>query len=211
MVLILSNEQYENRGAGSSWPARTHRPPGHRRATTNHPAHQSTPYLTQDNHKEKLNDAQKLVETTRNDSTSPRRSQPTAPAEGERPTATKKKGEEFDKNKGVSDTDRMLFDKKFKNFLNHKDEFLSKARRKVKAARKGAKRTYEDVGDAEYYNEEEVLSNTDSDYQYQDAEDMQAAYDQMLTGKKGKSGKLQLCHCEMYENLFREEEFRSLL
>ena len=40
---------------------------------------------------------------------------------------------------------------------------------------------------------------------------MQAAYDQMLTGKKGKSGKLVLYHCEMYENLFREQEFRSLL
>jgi hypothetical protein len=66
-------------------------------------------------------------------------------------------------------------------------------------------------GDAEYYNEEEVLSNTGSDYQYRDANDMQAAYDQMTTGKKRKGSHMQLYHCEYYENEFRRYEFDNLL
>lgn len=48
----------------------------------------------------------------------------------------------------------------------------------------------------EYYNEQEVLSNNDEDYQYRNAEDMLAAYDQMVNGKKRKTGRqLQLFHC----------------
>jgi len=43
-----------------------------------------------------------------------------------------------------------------------------------------------------------VLSNTGSDYQYRDADDMQAAYDQMTTGKKRKGANKQLFHCEKY-------------
>ena len=105
----------------------------------------------------------------------------------------------------------MVFDKKFKNFLNHKEEYLSKARSKAKNRQRAAKRTPEDAGDAEYYNEEEVLSNTGSDYQYRDATDMQAAYDQLLTGKRGKGGRCELFHCEHYENLFRQAEFQHLL
>lgn len=92
----------------------------------------------------------------------------------------------------------MLFDKKFKNFLNHKQEYLDKARKNKKEtdtkARK-IKKNYDNLGDAQYYNEEEVLSNTGSDYQYKDADDMQAAYDQMTTGKKRKGAQRQLFHC----------------
>jgi hypothetical protein len=96
----------------------------------------------------------------------------------------------------------MLFDKKFKNFLNHRQEYLDKARKNTKgeAKKKNIKRNYDNLGDAEYYNEEEVLSNTGSDYQYRDADDMQAAYDQMTTGKKRKGALKQLFHCEYYEN-----------
>ena len=38
--------------------------------------------------------------------------------------------EPVDKNPGVSDTDKMLFDKKFKNYLNHRQEYLDKARKR---------------------------------------------------------------------------------
>lgn len=38
-----------------------------------------------------------------------------------------------EKNTNVSDTDKMLFDKRFKNFLNHKQEYIDKARNKAKA------------------------------------------------------------------------------
>lgn len=34
------------------------------------------------------------------------------------------------KNEGVGDMDRMVFDKKFKNYLNHKEEFEAAARRR---------------------------------------------------------------------------------
>lgn len=107
-----------------------------------------------------------------------------------------------DKNATISDTDKMLFDKKFKNFLNHKQEYLDRARKgkKEDSKRRNGKKKYENLGDAEYYNEEEVLSNTGSDYQYRDADDMQAAYEQMTTGKKRKGGNKQLFHCELYEN-----------
>lgn len=50
----------------------------------------------------------------------------------------------------------MLFDKKFKNFLNHKQEYLDKARKNTKggdAKKKNLKRNYDNLGDAEYYNE----------------------------------------------------------
>jgi len=49
-----------------------------------------------------------------------------------------------------------------------------------------------------------VLSNTGSEYQYRDADDMQAAYDQMMTGKKRKGGSFELFHGELFENEFRE-------
>ena len=44
----------------------------------------------------------------------------------------------------------------------------------------------EDVDD--YYNEDEILSNTGSDYQYKDVEDMQAAYETLAGGKRKKKG-----------------------
>lgn len=50
----------------------------------------------------------------------------------------------------------MLFDKKFKNFLNHKQEYLDKARknnRDTGGKKKIFKKNYENLGDAEYYNE----------------------------------------------------------
>jgi hypothetical protein len=111
-----------------------------------------------------------------------------------------------EKNAAVSDTDKMLFDKKFKNFLNHKQEYLEKARRgkgETAGSRRPARRNYDNLADAEYFNEEEVLSNTGSDYQYRDADDMQAAYEQMTTGKKRKGAHQQLFHCELFENEFR--------
>jgi len=120
----------------------------------------------------------------------------------------------FDKNAGISDTDKMLFDKKFKNYLNHKQEYLTKARKagiNHTYGKNANKNVDEDGGDAEYYNEEEVLSNTGSDYQYKDAKDMKAAYDQMTTGKKRQGSHLQLYHCEYYENEFRRFEFENLL
>lgn len=63
---------------------------------------------------------------------------------------------EFDKNAGISDTDKMLFDKKFKNYLNHKQEYIAKARRAGRnnpRHHNGSKKAEEDAGDAEYYNE----------------------------------------------------------
>lgn len=39
------------------------------------------------------------------------------------------------KNVGVGDIDKMTFDKKFKNYLNHKQEFLEKAKRRQEAIR----------------------------------------------------------------------------
>lgn len=95
----------------------------------------------------------------------------------------------------------MLFDKKFKNFLNHKQDYLDKARKntnKKQDIKNSGKRNIPNLADAQYYNEEEVLSNTGSDYQYKDATDMQAAYDQMTTGKKRKGAQKQLFHCEYY-------------
>ena len=89
----------------------------------------------------------------------------------------------------------MIFDKKFKNFLNHRQEYLEKARKKASPGKnKGAGRTRLplNLAEAEYYNEEEVLSNTGSEYQYQNASDMQAAYLEMTTGKKRKGGKGEL-------------------
>ena len=56
-----------------------------------------------------------------------------------------------DKNATISDTDKMLFDKKFKNFLNHKQEYLDKARKGKKegdSKRRNGKKHYENLGDA---------------------------------------------------------------
>lgn len=49
----------------------------------------------------------------------------------------------------------MIFDKKFKNFLNHKEEYLSKARKNGsnKPNKKPTgKRVIPNLEDAEYYN-----------------------------------------------------------
>jgi hypothetical protein len=54
------------------------------------------------------------------------------------------------------------------------------------------------LGEAAYYNEEEVLSNTGSEYQYQNANDMQEAYEEMTTGKKRKGGKGEIYPSELY-------------
>ena len=43
---------------------------------------------------------------------------------------------QVDKNPDVSDTDKMVFDKKFKNFLNHRQEYLDKARNRTSAQNK---------------------------------------------------------------------------
>ncbi len=43
---------------------------------------------------------------------------------------TKKKPSESNKNIDVSDANKMAFQKKFKNYLNHKEEFEEKARRR---------------------------------------------------------------------------------
>lgn len=85
--------------------------------------------------------------------------------------------------------DKMLFDKKFKNYLNHKQEFAEKARQRQMAIREKRRKLQEGLEEADdYFNEEEVLSNTGSDYQYRDAEDMQAAYETLATGKRKKKG-----------------------
>ena len=45
----------------------------------------------------------------------------------------------------------MLFDKKFKNFLNHKQDYLDKARKNKKdnpTKKNVAKRNYDNLGDA---------------------------------------------------------------
>ena len=50
----------------------------------------------------------------------------------------------------------MIFDKRFKNFLNHKQEYLEKARKNGgnKPVKKGTtKRNNQELGDAEYFNE----------------------------------------------------------
>lgn len=72
------------------------------------------------------------------------------------PTKPQSAPKDIDKNAVISDTDKMLFDKKFKNFLNHKQEYLEKARKNKKdtdAKKKNIKRNYDNLGDAEYYNE----------------------------------------------------------
>lgn len=97
----------------------------------------------------------------------------------------------------------MVFDKKFKNYLNHRQEYLERARGQSGTqgpTAKRAKKEYLNLGEAEYYNEEEVLSNTGSDYQYQNASDMQAAYEEMTTGKKRKGGRTPIFPPELYEN-----------
>ncbi len=56
-----------------------------------------------------------------------------------------------DKNANISDTDKMLFDKKFKNFLNHKQEYLDKARKNPNAKeekKNNAKRNIPNLADA---------------------------------------------------------------
>lgn len=105
----------------------------------------------------------------------------------------------------------MIFDKKFKNYLNHRQEYLERARGGHQKKQKGVKRAPIDLGDAQYYNEEEVLSNTGSEYQYQNASDMQAAYEQMTTGKKQKGGKFQLFPPDLFENELRMFQFEALL
>ena len=55
------------------------------------------------------------------------------------------------------------------------------------------------------------MSNTGSDYQYQNASDMQAAFEEMTLGKKRKGGQGQLYPPELFENELREHEFAVLL
>ena len=107
----------------------------------------------------------------------------------------------------------MVFDKKFKNYLNHRQEYLEKARKRASPSKEKGKqkKQFPNLGEAEYYNEQEVLSNTGSEYQYQNAGDMQAAYLEMTTGKKRKGGKGELFPPELYENELRRFEFQALL
>ena len=108
----------------------------------------------------------------------------------------------------------MMFDKKFKNYLNHRQEYLQRARKNASPSKKkgnGKQKPPLNLAEAEYYNEEEVLSNTGSEYQYQDAGDMQAAYLEMTTGKKRKGGKGELFPPELFENELRRYEFETLL
>lgn len=69
------------------------------------------------------------------------------------PRANQLNRAEIDKNPNVSDTDKMIFDKKFKNYLNHRQEYLERARGGSQRRQKPAKRAPLDLGDAEYYNE----------------------------------------------------------
>lgn len=55
----------------------------------------------------------------------------------------------IDKNAGISDTDKMLFDKKFKNYLNHRQEYIDKARNKpIKVDKPNEKRQQAHGGEA---------------------------------------------------------------
>ena len=57
----------------------------------------------------------------------------------------------------------MMFEKKFKNFLNHREEFRSKAKRRRDRILKQRKdQPAIEVGE-EYYDEEDVLSNDGSE------------------------------------------------
>lgn len=116
------------------------------------------------------------------------------------------------KNVGVGDIDKMTFDKKFKNYLNHKQQFLEKAKRRQEAIREKRRKLKEGQNEVDdYYNEEQILSQTGSDYQYKDAEDMDDAYQLLATGKKRKKGGVQLFYAEKFEFAFRLVEFESLI
>ena len=70
----------------------------------------------------------------------------------------------------------MMYEKKFKNYLNHREEFRELAKRRRNNIIKERKKKAILKPGEDYFNEDELLSNTDSDYQYQDAGDMFAAY-----------------------------------
>ena len=98
--------------------------------------------------------------------------------------------------------DKMVFEKNFKNYINHKEQFAEKARRRREAIIQKRKKQAQ-IDDADdYFNEDEILSNTGSDYQYRDADDMKIAYDTIATGKRRKKG-VQLFHAEKFQFAFK--------
>lgn len=60
--------------------------------------------------------------------------------------------EQPDKNPGVTDTDKMIFDKRFKNYLNHRQEYIEKARGGSRVQGRGERKAPVELGDAGYYN-----------------------------------------------------------
>ena len=55
------------------------------------------------------------------------------------------------------------------------------------------------------------MSNTDSDYQFSNANDMMEAYEQIATGKRHKKGGVPLFHAEKFEFAFRYSEFETIM
>ena len=52
---------------------------------------------------------------------------------------------EVKKNEGVSDIDKMVFEKNFKNYINHKEQFAEKARRRREAIIKKRKQAFSPI------------------------------------------------------------------
>ena len=61
---------------------------------------------------------------------------------------------EVRKNEGVSDIDKMVFEKNFKNYINHKEEFAEKARRRREAIIQKRKKQAEMDDADDYFNED---------------------------------------------------------
>ena len=105
----------------------------------------------------------------------------------------------------------MVFDKKFKNYLNHRQEFMEKAKRRREAIIEKRKQEKEGNANADdYFNEEEILSNNDRDYIFENASDMKVFLNELKTGQRKKRG-VQLFHAEKFEYEFRMNEFSYLL
>ena len=78
------------------------------------------------------------------------------------------------KNRMVDDMGKLVFDRRFKGFINHKEEILNKNSRRREMIRSGKLKGEEEPD--EFIVEDDVLSNTDEDFEYHNAEDMQNAY-----------------------------------
>lgn len=113
------------------------------------------------------------------------------------------------KNKLVDDMGKLVFDRRFKGFINHKEEILRKNQQRRDMIRERKQRNGEQEPD-EFIIEDDILSNTEEDFEYQNAEDMQSAYAQIFNGKKAPS-RVVLKHAKKYEYEFRKREYAELM